>query len=384
MIERFATGRIPVPAGLRETWRQYRRVRALGRLKLNATLRRAYIPDTRTSIYIEPSGLCNLACRFCAYTKKELAKVTMPLPLFRRITDEAAELGFSDIGLTPLTGDVFMDTGLFDKMRLLDRHEGIRSYHFFTNFTIPDPAGVEALLGLRKLTNVTISIYGHDAESFCQITQRPAHVYRRLVDNLVHLQERLAHARFEVGLGWRTLPGFAPQAAPESELHRIVTKIGSRDGVILRVTPTYDTWGGEIGDEDVRGLGLELADGRYVAKHGPCSRVFHKLIVLADGRVNACACRDVNGALVIGDVTEEPLGRILSLGNPRYARIISEQCDGRFREVCRQCDAYRSIYDEPAMRSMNSQNSRDESMLTLAEALRSLTPATGSGQREGR
>ena len=265
-------------------------------------------------------------------------------------------------------------------MRFLDQHEGVRAYHFFTNFTVPSPAQVDALFALTKLKNVTISIYGHDEESFCRITQRPATVYRRLVDNLVHLHERLAAARFEIGLGWRTLPGFVPDAAASSDLHRIVMKIGSHDVGSFRVTPTYDTWGGEIREEDVRDLGLQLADGRHVAKHGPCSRIFHKLIVLADGRVNACACRDVNGTLVIGDVTREPLAQILSLDNPRYAKLISEQCDNRFRAVCRQCDAYRSVYDEPAMRSMNSQNSRDKKMLTLDAALRSLTPPTGSAR----
>ena len=373
-----STRRARVSALLRDARRRYHSGRALGRLKLNAAMRRAQVPDTRTSIYIEPSGLCNLACRFCAYTKKELAKVTMPLPLFQRIVNEATDLGFSDIGLTPLTGDVFMDTGLFDKMRFLDQHEGVRSYHFFTNFTIPSPAQVDALFTLTKLNKLTISVYGHDEESFCRITQRPANVYRRLVDNLVHLRERLAAARFEIGLGWRTLPGFVPDAAASSDLHRIVMKIESHDGGSFRVTPTYDTWGGQIGEEDVQDLGLELADGRHVAMHGPCSRIFHKLIVLADGRVNACACRDVNGTLVIGDVTEETLAQILSLGNPRYARIINEQCDNRFRDVCRQCDAYRSVYDEPAMISANSQNSRDKRMLTLDEAMRSLAPPSGS------
>src|SRR5262249_31491774 len=62
------------------------------------------------------------------------------------------------------------------------------------------------------------------------------------------------------------------------------------------------------------------------------------------GVVNACACRDVDASLQIGDVRTTPLADILSPENPRYMAIIDEQQRGEFRPICRSCDFYKSIY----------------------------------------
>jgi hypothetical protein len=72
--------------------------------------------------------------------------------------------------------------------------------------------------------------------------------------------------------------------------------------------------------------------------------IFYKTIVLPDGRVNACACRDAAATLVIGDLTEQRLAEIYSSRNPAYRRLIERQCQGDFGPVCGNCNMYRSIY----------------------------------------
>ena len=64
----------------------------------------------------------------------------------------------------------------------------------------------------------------------------------------------------------------------------------------------------------------------------------------ADGRGNACACRDVDGTLELGNIHEQPLAKILSPQNPRYMDLIERQQNGNFDAVCRSCTAYQSIY----------------------------------------
>jgi hypothetical protein len=68
---------------------------------------------------------------------------------------------------------------------------------------------------------------------------------------------------------------------------------------------------------------------------------------MANGVVNACACRDVDATLAIGNIESEPLADILSARNAEYRRIIDEQQAGNFRPVCKGCDFYRSIYHQP-------------------------------------
>lgn len=46
-------------------------------LEFNRLLGRSWAPSTRREISVEPTTLCNLGCRFCAYEMKLRPRVTM-------------------------------------------------------------------------------------------------------------------------------------------------------------------------------------------------------------------------------------------------------------------------------------------------------------------
>ena len=96
-------------------------------INFNALLGRQFLPHPRQKIQIETSGRCNLACKFCAYSKKVEGKTIMSMDLFQEVVNQAADMGFSEIGLTPMTGEVFMDKGIIEKMHYLDDHPQIKS-----------------------------------------------------------------------------------------------------------------------------------------------------------------------------------------------------------------------------------------------------------------
>jgi len=104
---------------------------------VNRVRQREFIPKSALSLGIETSSLCNLDCRFCAYPKKQSPKVTMKDDFFRDCIAQALEMGYRRFDLTPCTGDVFMDRGVFNKLEHMESHPGVLSYSFFTNFTIP-------------------------------------------------------------------------------------------------------------------------------------------------------------------------------------------------------------------------------------------------------
>ena len=278
-------------------------------------------------------------------------------------------MGFHEFGLTPLTGEPFMDPGFVAKLKLLDNHRNVKGYHFYTNFVIPNVSEIESLAALEKLQYMHISLYGHDLKSFLTITRRPESAYVRLVRNLETLRAVVAgqERRPWIRMSWRTTRDFDPAASPASTLHAAVARIQEDGGLNVPVTPTYNNWGGVITDDDVDGLDVVL--GPVVAKEGPCALIFYRLIVLADGRVNACACRDVNATLVIGNIREAPLNWILSLRNERYARLIREQMANQFRSVCRSCDFYQRI-DAPNV-ALESQGVAPD-YRTLLDVLRQL------------
>jgi sulfatase maturation enzyme AslB (radical SAM superfamily) len=307
---------------------------------------REFIPATTETFCIETSGACNFNCRFCAYDKKQEPRVSMRHDLFVSCVEQALALGYREFHLTPCTGDVFMDKHVFDKFEFLDRHEGVRAYHFFTNLAVLNEEQVARLVALKKLSRITISIYGHDEASFVALTQMPAKIHHRLLADLRALLALRERWPFVVTIGFRST--FDVPATASSELMQILAEFKAAGVGIHSSHGIYNNWGGYISQEDVAGLNLRILSGEDVAKTGPCVKLFDSMQVTATGIVNGCSCRDVDATLRIGDLEQTPLREIISRNNAEYMRIIEEQQAGQFRPVCRSCDYYRSVYHQPS------------------------------------
>ena len=183
-------------------------------ININRARGREFIPNGAHSLGIETSSLCNLECRFCAYVKKSSPKVVMSDAFFKDCIAQALDMGYRHFDLTPCTGDVFMDRGLFNKLEHMETTAGVKSYSFFTNFTIPKSRDVKRLFDLTKLSDLAISIYGYDPKTFVDITQSTEKVYRRLVYNIETFlgenHRRRFSCQFSVHPGVASLRGLRP------------------------------------------------------------------------------------------------------------------------------------------------------------------------------
>lgn len=318
-----------------------RNIFSMAETNLNRFMGRELIPVQRDTLCIETSSLCNLKCRFCAYEKKQSARVSMKTETFKDYVEQAIALGYRHFVLTPCTGDVFMDRHIFDKLDFLDNHPQVRGYEFFTNFTIPDAGEIKRLLGLNKLLHLTISLYGHDRNSFIAITKSTAKVYDRLLANLDTLYGLLGRKTFPLEFGLRSTN--ALPRLPVTDLLKSLKRFENA-GVKVRTSRTYNNWGGYISTDDVKDLDIYITGTDEVYKQGACVRLFTTVQVMASGIVNGCACRDVDATLRIGDLTATPLRDILSSRNETYMQLIEEQQRGEFRQICGDCDFYKSIY----------------------------------------
>lgn len=310
----------------------------------NRVLQREFIPAGAGVFHIETSGACNLKCRFCAYEKKTTPKVSMPNDLFFDCVEQAVRLGYTRFDLTPSTGDVFMDKRVFDKFAYLDGHSKVEEYSFFTNLTIPKTEMLVRLMPLRKLRQITVSVYGHDLKSFVAITKSTEQMYRRLLNNLETLLALKDRCRFDIAVGFRST--FDVPGDDASELLKILRRY-MEAGISVRPSHgVYNNWGGYITQADVEGLDMHITSTELTYKFGACVKLFDSVQVMASGVVNACACRDVDATLRIGDARKERLADIISARNAEYMRIIDEQQAGKFRPVCAGCDFYKSIYHQ--------------------------------------
>jgi hypothetical protein len=261
---------------------------------------------------------------------------------FVHTVEQAVELGYSRFELTPCTGDVFMDRGLMRKLGYLEHHPQVASYEFFTNLTIPKPDAVERLADLSKLRHMTVSVYGHDLATFMAITGGTEKLYSRLLANLEALLRTHTRATYELAIGLRSTRRRPKGAA--TDLLAIVERMREA-GIEIWLSPgIYNNWGGYISQADVAGLDMHINSTEGTYKFGACEKLFNSVQVTATGVVNACACRDVDASLTIGNVNETPLADIVSPDNPRYMAIIEQQQRGEFAAICRSCDFYKSIY----------------------------------------
>jgi MoaA/NifB/PqqE/SkfB family radical SAM enzyme len=357
---------------LYEVERTIREIRNAILFNLFSLFRREFIPDPRKSINIEVTGFCNLKCRFCAYQKKKTPKVRMSNDVFANCVEQAVQMGFTEFHLTPVTGDVFMDRHLFDKLDFLENHPKVESYAFFTNFTIPDRHAIRQLMGLNKLTRLTISVYGHDLDSFMAITQSNEKVYQRLIDHLQFLLDNLDRCACALEIGWRSYHKI-PRGL-HSEITGLLDQFKTR-GIKVRKSQVYNNWGGYVTGEDVKGLDIDINSGASYKK-GACAMLFNSIMAMADGTVNGCPCRDVDASLKIGDLHQQPLVEILSRRNQAYMQLIEEHQNGHYPLVCKNCDFYKSIY---YYRSSSGEHGRPPLSLQMFKEViaRETSPTTG-------
>jgi uncharacterized Fe-S cluster-containing radical SAM superfamily protein len=330
---------------LRLLGKRLRNVLIGGEIFVNRMLGREFIPAELGAFNIETSSACNLKCKFCAYEKKESPRVNMSNDMFHDCVRQALALGFTRFNLTPCTGDVFMDKHALEKLAYLDSHPQVTGYTFYSNLTIPAHDQLMRLMGLGKLEHLTISVYGHDEESFIAITKSTPKIYRRLLANLNTVLANADRWPFPVSIGFRST--FDVPAEDSSELMRLLAKFKKAGIGVHPSHGIYNNWGGYITQEDVAGLNMHIQSSEPIVKSGACVKLFDAVQIMATGVVNACSCRDVDATLRIGEIQKTPLGEIISAKNVEYMRIIDEQQAGKFRPVCANCDYYRSIYHQP-------------------------------------
>ena len=312
---------------------------------INRRAGREFIPGPRNALNIETSSICNLDCCFCAYPKKQSPRVVMSDDLFRKCVSQALELGYDTFDLTPCTGDVFMDRHLFDKLAVLDSDARVRTYGFFSNFTIPKASHIERLHEFKKMSGVAISIYGHDLASFKAITKSTDVVYARLVRNLELLLRMKEKHNLNIFFIFHT--GAESLRGRSSELIAILDRFKQAGSTVDLQKGLYNNWGGYVTNDDVKHLPIKVIGPDMVHKNGACVRLFTQVQIMATGIVNGCACRDTDATLRLGDMNEMPLMDIISASNPVYMALIEEQQNGIFRPVCRSCAFYTSIYYKP-------------------------------------
>lgn len=331
-------------------------------ISFNKKFKKLYIPHPKNGIYIETTSLCNLNCKFCAYGKRDLnmhPQKTMSIQEFKSILNQCIEQNYSYIGLTPSTGDIFMDKNIFDKFNILENSK-LNGFHFYTNFIPIKNEKIIDLLNYEKLKFLGISIYGHNKDLFKKFSGSTDNAYNKFINNLETLNNLLSkniNKIQNISINLRSTKYFILEEN-NSDLSKIVKEIIKQNNVTYTYTHEYNNWGNLVNKKDVEGLDIYFSDN-HIKKQGACSLIFGKNIIGVNGNINACACRDANYTLRLGNIFEKKLKEILSSKNKKYKNLIEQQMNNNFPDVCYTCDFYTSIYMPKNRRGFSEIPERD-------------------------
>jgi radical SAM protein with 4Fe4S-binding SPASM domain len=293
-------------------------------------------------LHVEGTNVCNARCVFCAYPQMERRKHTMSMEDFVRVVDQYLAMGGRHVSLTPIVGDPFVDKFLFERLDHLSALEQVSGISFYTNAILMTPDKAERLLAHARKLHVHVSWGGFDRETWNTVMGvAKFEAARDAVLAFLELKERTrSPIRFTLALR-------CPDSSCTGELYERIQAYRRRGLVEIAAMGDYDSWAGMIAPEALEAVGLQPRPMPH--KRGACELLFTKPVVLADGRVNACACRDVEAELIVGDVREQPLGEIWA--GPAITELIERHERGDYPDVCRRCTYFVSVYNSRKSRT---------------------------------
>jgi len=290
------------------------------------------------TVNIETTNICNANCTFCAYQYQDRPTGTMTLDLFRRVVDQYVECGGGPLGLTPTVGDPLVDKHLLDRLAYAKSKQAITSISMYSNMISLNRWGARALVG-SGLSHLVVSTSGFDEEMYQRVYRSKMYkqVFRHIKEFAV--ENRAAGGPVDVTIDMRIDRPLAEVQASR-DYQEVSHLIGAdRMGVKFR----YDSWAGKIQQSELTGT-MRLrsnADLRF-PRISACSQMYRGPAVYWDGKVGACACRDVDAReLLIGDVNTQHLGEIWF--GQELRKLREEFLTDRCRQICQGCSHYSNL-----------------------------------------
>jgi len=309
-----------------------------------STVEQRIANQKHTEIHVANVNMCNAKCVFCGQHRFERPKHVMTDELFAELMVDCNDLGMGtikEVDFTPPLGEPLLDPGIFGKASIAMNYNFRRS--ITTNgILLAKPDITNNVAGL--FNDVRISIGGLDYSSYNKTygVNKFGEVFVGLLDLLETLTKYYQQSSRSVKLLMRS---------PKSEWSLIKSDYWKRlqpymDSGLLTVefTNYYDNWGGSVKESDLIGV---MKARKPKKKCGiPCFSL-GTFFVEHQGNVRLCGCRFLNkenDGLVVGNITEQTLHKILSVDNllPLYRKFLNPNKD-ESPEVCQNCTLYRPM-----------------------------------------
>jgi MoaA/NifB/PqqE/SkfB family radical SAM enzyme len=265
----------------------------------------------------------------------------MSVEVFEKVIHDYSEMGGGYLSLTPVTGDVFLDKFLFQRLEITrKRYPAIREVGVTTNAVLIDrfsDAQVEAIA--EAFDKLQISIYGLDKEEYFAMTKR--NTYHRAIEGIrrllrvrntgTYLAFRLLKQRSRNEVEAWVHDTFRPRESVQ--INSIMTG-GYANFTVLDTNqslPFGDSWSSNSNNKT------------------QCLIPLLAVQVCSSGIVAFCPCVGGVEGLVLGDIRNNTL---LELYNTPRVRELWDWATFGVPESCAKCSFYApldSIRDDPSI-----------------------------------
>lgn len=260
-------------------------------------LTRRPIPDFPRTIQIQTFTGCNADCIFCPYgeTYTTQPKGKMPLELFHRIIDEAAQHRVRRIS-PYLMNEPLMDRDLFDKIRYINETIQDCKVVITTNGHFLTPPVVDQILAMGNgIHKVYVSFQGIDKDAY-EKTMRGNMDFDRTMKNVHHFIETQKSRGLTRPQLWITMVDTAVIDAKQAVAY------WQSLGVASKYT-TLENRGGNIKDAET------FSHSRAMTYFSTCTRLFKQAYIMFNGDLVLC-CVDYSREQVLGNIVNSSIAEV--------------------------------------------------------------------------
>lgn len=299
--------------------------------------------DNTKKMYIQlvTNNICQLRCYSCL-NRARLTEIMEP-DEFKFVVDKlTSTVRLSNIDLTPIVGDFYLTPRHNIMVNILEDKKRVENYDVVTNLLAMSNEDMDFFIRSKK-TQIFISIYGHDNQSYLDMTgavkfpqfeERLATLYKKLVHNKYNGPTITFYMRYDK---FENIPYTCRLFKIIRGLQAVYKgKIIIDDG---NAKLNYD-WAGQ------------LPNVKYLAdkpeKKGICLHAIVQTAILPNFDVTMCGMVDINRKMLIGNILDQSVEDIYG-SKSDYRDTVEKQSMGVYSEMCNVCREYEYYLDEPEM-----------------------------------
>lgn len=275
-----------------------------------------------TEVFIEPTNYCNLKCPVCPqHAGLKRSQGFMSLDIFAKVLEQVKKTGTPKVTLH-FAGESLLNKDLFE-MVSLSKKAGLYT-RLHTNATLLSEENSRRMIK-SGLDEVSISFDDPRKEVYESIRLNAS--YEKTLENIrnfLRLKKKLrAHKPYTI-LQRMVIERKHDSPAIRNDYHKLF-----RGLPVDRFHTIYThNWAGDY----------QGAANASHSEKSPCSALWYRFVVGWDGKVHAC-CNEMNGRLVIGDLSNDSLAKIWN--GAAMTGLRRMMLEGRYDEIeaCRGCDA---------------------------------------------